>query len=94
MGQVPVPPGATVIDARGKWVTPGLIETDSELGLLEIELESTTVDFQPRLPHPIHAAVRAQDGLDPESTLIAVARRHGVTSALSRPAGGLTIRLR
>ncbi len=89
VGKVPVPAGATVIEAKGKWVTPGLIESDSEIGLLEVELEASTVDFAPRLPHPIHAAVRAQDGLDPESTLISVARRHGVTSAVSRPAGGL-----
>lgn len=33
-----------VIDARGKIVTPGLIAADTQLGLVEIDLEGSTRD--------------------------------------------------
>ena len=33
---VAVPVGATAVDARGKWVTPGLVAGFSRLGLLEV----------------------------------------------------------
>src|SRR5258706_9674398 len=36
--QVPVPAGATRIDATGKVVTPGLINSQTELGVIEIDL--------------------------------------------------------
>lgn len=85
---VPVPPGAQVIDCRGKRVTPGLVESDSSLGLVEVELEKSTVDAEPS-GRPVRAALRASDAVDLRSTLVAVARRHGVTSAVSVPRGGL-----
>ncbi len=86
---VPVPSGAQVIDCRGKVITPGLIESDSAIGLVEIELIDETVDNVVRVPDPIRAAVRAADAIDLRSTLVAVARHHGVTSAVSVPVGGL-----
>jgi imidazolonepropionase-like amidohydrolase len=86
---VAIPAGAKVIDVRGKRVTPGLIDVDTQLGILEIELEASTVDAFPRLADPIRAAVYAGDAVDPLSTLVGVARRHGVTSVVSRPGGGL-----
>lgn len=86
---LPVPDGFRVIDAKGKPVTPGLIESNSELGLVEVSLESSTVDFAPHLKDPIRAAVRATDAIDLRSTLIGVARRHGVTNAISAPRGGI-----
>src|SRR5690349_16840559 len=33
---VAIPPGATVIDAAGKIVTPGFIESDTQIGIVEI----------------------------------------------------------
>lgn len=86
---VPVPKGARTIDCKGMIVTPGLIESDSSLGLVEIDLVEETVDAYPRLGDPVRAAVRAADAVDMRSTLIGVARRHGVTSAVSAPGGGL-----
>src|SRR5215211_2275486 len=41
---VPVPNGATRIDATGKWVTPGLINTQTGLGVTEVGAVQTTVD--------------------------------------------------
>lgn len=86
---LPVPAGATVIDATGKVVTPGLIETDSAIGLVEISMEAETADNLPRLVDPIRAAVSARDAIDLHGSLPGVARRHGVTSAVSVPSGGL-----
>lgn len=86
---IAVPNGARIVDAKGKQVTPGLIETQSRIGMVEISLEASTVDSSPRLKDPIRASVRAKDAIDLRSTLIAVARRHGVTSAVSAPSGGL-----
>ena len=85
----PIPAGATVIDVRGKRVTPGFVDVDTQIGLVEIDLEASTVDASPRLSDPIRAAVYAGDAIDPLSTLIGVARRHGITSVVSRPSGGL-----
>ena len=41
---VAVPPGATVIDATGKWVTPGLFNAGTQVGLTEISAVPATND--------------------------------------------------
>jgi imidazolonepropionase-like amidohydrolase len=88
-----VPAGATVIDASGMVVTPGLVATMTTLGLHEIELEDSTGDAmlegESADEDAIRAAFSAADGYNPLSTLIPVARLGGVTSALSVPEGGL-----
>jgi imidazolonepropionase-like amidohydrolase len=88
----PLPEGAEVLDARGRTLTPGWIATETGLGLLEIELEASTVDVRPRSENHaplVRAAYSAADGYNPLSTLLAVARREGVTSAVMTPEGGL-----
>lgn len=86
---VAIPTGATVLEVKGKRVTPGLIDVDSQLGLVEVSMEGSTVDASPHLRGPVRAAVYAGDALNPLSTLVGVARRHGVTSVLTSPEGGL-----
>lgn len=86
---VAIPTGATVINVEGKRVTPGLIDVDTTLGLQEVSLESSTVDARPHLEDPIRAAVYVGPAIDPLSTLVGVARRHGVTSVVSNPQEGL-----
>jgi imidazolonepropionase-like amidohydrolase len=86
----PVPEGTQVIDARGAIMTPGWVAAETALGLIEVELEATTVDARPRRKvDAIRAAFSAADGYNQLSTLIGVARREGVTSAVSSPEGGL-----
>jgi imidazolonepropionase-like amidohydrolase len=87
--QVPIPAGAEIIPCQGGVLTPGLVEADSTLGLTEILLEPRSNDAEPVLADPIRAGIRAQDGLDPRSTLVGVARRHGVTSVVTVPSGGV-----
>jgi imidazolonepropionase-like amidohydrolase len=84
-----VPKGAEVIPCEGKWITPGLIEPHSQLGLVEISAISETVDFAPSSPDPIRAAARMDRAVNMMSLLIDVARRQGVTSAVAAPGGGL-----
>jgi imidazolonepropionase-like amidohydrolase len=87
--EVAVPKGAQVIDCKGKVVTPGLVDSETGIGLVEIELIDETADDVVQLRDPIHAAVRAADAIDLRSTLVGVARHHGVTSVVSVPQGGL-----
>lgn len=84
-----VPATAEVVDGKGKIVTPGLVEVASQLGLVEVSAERATVDASPASPDPVRAAFSAQEAIDLRSTLIPVARRHGITSAVSAPDGGL-----
>ena len=53
-----VPAGATVIDAKGKIVTPGLFDPYTRLGLVEIEQIDDTNDVDAG-GDPIRAAQRA-----------------------------------
>jgi imidazolonepropionase-like amidohydrolase len=88
----PVPPDAVVMNAAGSIITPGWVATETPLGLVEIELEPSTVDSHPRRDErsdSIRAGQSAADGYNPMSTLLAVARRAGVTSCVSTPDGGL-----
>lgn len=85
-----VPRGATVIDATGAWVFPGLIESRSSLGLTEISLIAVTRDdLEPT--DPLNPQLRVMDAYNTESAHIAVGRIHGITAALSAPEEGNVI---
>jgi imidazolonepropionase-like amidohydrolase len=85
-GAVAVPPAARVIDGHGKVVTPGLIDADTDVGVVEIDMEARTNDtdavglFVP--------ALRMADGYNPRSALIPIARSGGVTSVVVAPQAG------
>ena len=77
-----VPAGARVIDAAGGVVTPGLFSTGSLLGAVEV----SSVGNDVTVDNPdLGAAFDLQYGLDPNSTLIPVARMGGLTSAVVLP---------
>jgi imidazolonepropionase-like amidohydrolase len=84
---VPVPEGASVLDATGKTVYPGLIDALTTLGLTEIGSVSGSVDVTETGDVNPHA--RAWIAVHPHSELIPVARANGVTAALAAPQGGL-----
>jgi len=86
---VSVPANAQRIDATGKVVTPGLINSLSELGLIEIDQVRTTNDTSARGNNNVAAAFKVWDGLNPASALFAPARNEGITSAIIIPHGGL-----
>lgn len=87
--QVNIPDGAQRIDARGKVVTPGLINSITELGVIEIDQVRNTSDASAKGNNNIAAAFRVWEGLNPASVLFAPARNEGVTSAIVVPEGGL-----
>src|SRR5437762_12983317 len=85
---VTVPPGATRIDASGKWVTPGLIDGAGQMGLREISAVNNTNEASLR-GTDVAAAFNVLEGINPASTLIAVTRMEGITSTLAVPNGSL-----
>jgi imidazolonepropionase-like amidohydrolase len=91
---VSVPAGARRVDARGRHVTPGFIESGTQIGAVEVGAVAGSVDNQMVQPgDPLMAQVRAGfniiDGINPASVVIPVTRIGGVTTAVSRPTGGL-----
>jgi imidazolonepropionase-like amidohydrolase len=91
---VAVPAGARRIDARGRHVTPGFIESGTQIGAVEVGAVAGSVDNQmvqpgDQLMGQIRAGFNIIDGINPASTVIPVTRIAGVTTAVSRPSGGL-----
>lgn len=81
------PDGATVIDASGKVVTPGLFTPIGFLGLVEVGLSAGPLDQQQRGTE-FTASFDVADAFNPRSTLIAVNRIEGVTRAVIIPSPG------
>jgi imidazolonepropionase-like amidohydrolase len=81
---IEIPADAERIDARGKIVTPGLIDPHSSIGLAEISLESRTVDTAVANDR-FGATLDAADAFNPRSVLIPVNRIEGVTRAIAMP---------
>lgn len=82
-----VPPkGMKVVDGKGLRVYPGMIDSDTSLGLQEIESVRETVDtgelgeFMPQL--------RALVAVNPASEHFGVVRVNGITSVMTFPGGG------
>lgn len=86
---VPIPAGAQRIDATGKIVTPGFVDAATELGVQEISAVNNTRDMSARGKDNIAAAFTVWDGLNPNSVLLAPARKEGITSFVVLPTGGL-----
>ena len=84
---VAVPAGATVIDASGKTLYPGLVDALTTIGLAEISSVPATLDTTEVGDMNPHA--RSWVALHPDSELVPVARANGITTVLSAPAGGL-----
>lgn len=79
-----VPEGARVIDGAGKVVTPGFIDSATQLGVVEVGAYGNTRDYAVSNDR-ITAAFNVADGYNPLSTLIPVTRVEGITRAVIRP---------
>lgn len=86
---VAIPAGAQRIDATGKIVTPGFVNSSTELGVQEVAAVGDTRDTYARGKDNIAAAFTVWDGLNPNSVLLAPARKDGITSFVVMPTGGL-----
>ncbi|MBU1378452.1 MAG: amidohydrolase family protein [Alphaproteobacteria bacterium] len=79
---VATPAGAQVVDAKGGVLTPGFVAVNSMLGAVEISAVGDDVDVN---TPDIGAAFDVQYALNPDSTVIPVARLGGITSAVVTP---------
>jgi imidazolonepropionase-like amidohydrolase len=84
---VQVPAGARVIDATGKIVTPGWIESATQIGIVEIPSGAEGSDDQASTDKDLSAAFNVVDSFNGESTVIPVTRVEGITRAVVMPAG-------
>ena len=81
-------PGDTeAIDGKGKHVYPGLMESYSSIGLVEIDSIRASVDTTEI--GSLNPNVRAAVAFNPDSEAIPVARANGVLTAVTAPNGGL-----
>ena len=85
-----LPAGTPVIDATGKWVTPGIVAGFSRLGLSEVDLGADGTD-DTSANGPFSAAIDVVPSINPLNTTIAVNRADGVTRALVAPGVGRSI---
>ncbi|MFQ5414618.1 MAG: amidohydrolase family protein [Phycisphaerae bacterium] len=84
--EVVVPPGAGIIDATGMHVYPGLIDAGTSLGLTEIGSLRATRDN--RENGSLNPHLRARSAVHPHSKHLRIARTVGITTAVTKPAGG------
>ncbi len=85
-----LPADTVVIDATGKWVTPGIVAGFSRLGLSEVDLGADGTD-DTSANGPFSAAIDVVPSINPLGTTIAVNRADGVTRALVAPGVGRSI---
>ena len=88
---VSVPADATVIDASGKWVTPGIVAGFSRLGLADVDLGAGGADDTSARNGPFSAAIDVTPAINPMYQTIAVNRADGVTRAVVAPSTAKSI---
>ncbi|TRW17853.1 amidohydrolase family protein [Glacieibacterium frigidum] len=81
---VAVPAGARVIDAKGKWVTPGIFAGMSFIGAAEVNAVDDTNETRAS-KSPFSAAIDLSPGINSASSSIAVERLGGITRAAVTP---------
>ena len=81
---VKIPKGAQVIDATGMMIYPGLIDSETNLGLTEISADQMSNDLVETsdeiMPH-----MHVYDAFHAETALIPVSRVNGITNAIVAP---------
>ncbi|MFZ0684462.1 MAG: amidohydrolase family protein [Terriglobales bacterium] len=87
---VTIPADAQIIDATGMTIYPGLIDSETQLGLTEISAENMTNDLV-EMSDEIMPHMHTADAFHAESVLIPVARLNGITNAVVAPESGDTL---
>jgi imidazolonepropionase-like amidohydrolase len=85
-----IPAGAKVIDATGMTVYPGLIDSETRLGLTEISADRMTND-EVELSDEIMPHMHVYDAFHAETALIPVTRINGITNAIVAPSSQDTL---
>ena len=82
--QVKVPAGATIVDARGMTVYPGLIDAETNLGLAEVESDQVNSDLV-ESSDEIFPNMHIYDAFHAETERIPIDRFNGITDAIVAP---------
>lgn len=95
---IPIPDGAFVIDATGRWVLPGFVEAHAHMGIGEEGVGDVGEDLNDT-NYPNGARLRAVDAVNPADLGFADALSGGVTTALilpgsANPIGGQAVALK
>ena len=86
---VSVPPDAIRIDATGRWVTPGLIQTGTTMGVHVLDVGGQVETREDSLEGAVKPSFNVAEAIDPSAIAIPVARLQGITSNLAVPTSGL-----
>jgi len=84
---VEIPEGAQVIDCDGLTIYPGLIDSGTQLGLVEVSSLPETRDASEL--GDLSPQMKALTAVNPNGVAIPVTRVSGVTTVLTEPSGGL-----
>jgi len=87
---VAVPAGATIVDAQGRWVTPGIVAGFSQVGLAEVDAVNGTNDISAS-NSPFSAAIDVAPAINPQAAAIAINRAAGITRAIVAPGASRSI---
>jgi imidazolonepropionase-like amidohydrolase len=82
-----IPGDAILIDADGRWVTPGIFTPFTRVGLVEVGAEASTNDTSAS-ESTYSAALNAADAFNPSATSVPVTRIEGVTRMAVAPGHG------
>ena len=87
-----VPPASAsrIIDAEGKWVTPGLVAGFTRMGIVEVDGVRQTNDASAG-KSPFNAALDIAPAVNPHTSAITLNRAEGITRAVVAPESGGSI---
>jgi len=85
--ELPIPLGAEIIDAEGKYIFPGFIDAHTHAGLFEEGMGFEGEDGN-ELTEPVTPHLRAIDGINPEDEAFKDALAAGITTVVSGPGSG------
>ncbi len=88
--RVKAPSGAKVVDAKGKWITPGIIAPFTRVGIVEVGAEDATNDTSAS-NSKFTAALEASKSFNPNASPVDVTRIEGVTRVVVVPQPGSSV---
>ncbi len=83
---VAIPAGVPTVDAKGKWVTPGLVVAVTDIGLYDVEAVDDSNDSGAD-KSPFSASLDISHAINPDAQHSKVSRAGGVTRAAIAPIG-------
>jgi imidazolonepropionase-like amidohydrolase len=85
-----IPSGAEVVHLPNAFITPGLIDPATRLGVVEVSTgEPSAVEGTVPGDDPVRASLIVADTYNPRALPIPIARSGGITSAVVIPTGGV-----